>query len=135
MKGTYKPNPVCALYHLSSVTRRFPTRSYTNRTVQPQKMARGSNFKIRKEGECTIFICVVKPKALISCNVFAHIKACCLVMQCLYSPNVVLTLDGKTNARSISKTFYIYYAKMFYISLFLPYFKVMFLSEHAKPIL
>ena len=47
----------------------FLTRSNTNRTVQPQKMARG--LKFRKKRDCTI--CVAKTKALISCAVTAQL--------------------------------------------------------------
>ena len=46
---------------------RFPTRSDTNRAVQPQKMARG--LKFRKYKDCTIY----EVHALISCAVTAQL--------------------------------------------------------------
>ena len=49
----------------------FPTRSDTNRAVQPQKIARGLKFRIKIEEELTI--CVAKTKALISFVVIAKL--------------------------------------------------------------
>ena len=45
----------------------FPTRSDTNRSVQPQKMATSLKFGLKKKRDCTIH--VAKTKALISCAV------------------------------------------------------------------
>ena len=49
----------------------IPTRSDTNRAVQPQKMVRDFKFRIRKYRDCTI--CVAKTKVLISCAVTAQL--------------------------------------------------------------
>ena len=54
----------------------FPTRSDRNRAVQPQKMARGLKFQIRKKRDCTIH--VAKTKALIS-SVFIAQLICSFV--------------------------------------------------------
>ena len=51
---------------------RYPTMSDTNRAVQPQKMARGFKFWIRKDEG---FYYIAKTKALISCTVI-----CALVL-------------------------------------------------------
>ena len=50
----------------------FPTRSDTNRDVQPHNMARGLKFQILDT------ICVAKTKALISCGVNAQLI--CLIV-------------------------------------------------------
>ena len=61
----------------------FPTRSNTNRAVQPQKMARGLKFRIKVE-ESVYYPYIAKTKALISCagtaqlicvSVFAYAKS------------------------------------------------------------
>ena len=49
----------------------FPTRSHTNRAVQPQKMARDLKFRFRKQRDCTIR--VAKTKSLISFAVTAKL--------------------------------------------------------------
>ena len=45
----------------------FPTRSDTNRSVQPQKMARSLNFGFKRKRNCR------EAKALISCAIIAQL--------------------------------------------------------------
>ena len=49
----------------------FPTRSDTNQAVQPQKMARGLKFGLKKKRDCAIY--EAKTMALISCAVTAQL--------------------------------------------------------------
>ena len=63
------------------VSDQFPTRSYTNRTVQPQKMVRSLKFQICRT--CTI--CVAKTKALISCEVTVQL-ICVFVVRIYKKP-------------------------------------------------
>ena len=71
-------------YAISLVMRkpvlRFPTRSDTNRAVQPQKLAKGLKFRIQEEG--LYYLCSENKGACQLCICFSHIqKAGFLVMR------------------------------------------------------
>ena len=63
----------------------FPTRSGTNRSVRPQKMVRGLEFRILEVEDRNIY--VAKTKAPISCNVTAQ-----LICASLFSAQIMTTL-------------------------------------------
>ena len=60
--------------HEKNLSSGFPTRSYTNSAVQPQKIAKGLKFRI--EGVEGLYYQSSKTKALIICAVTADLLLC-----------------------------------------------------------